>query len=328
MDKTLFRKDFCCVGKESCFFVLRRFFSEKLYFAVKSSAEMNGGIDSLEEIRLRSQREIYITVGANGKKKNISVGISLSADELSDIFNEMCRGSLYAYSESIAKGYISLPNGIRVGVCGHASVEGGRIIGVYDVSALNIRIPGADISVNRSLLSLVRKNVSLGVGTLIFSPPSQGKTTCLRSLSYELASGAAPLRVSVVDTRGELSLTPNNQRLNLDMLTGYPKAEGIRIATLFMNPEVIACDEIGGEEEALSIVDAQNCGVPLIATAHGDSISSLMRKSGILALHKACVFGSYASIRIGAGGGFDIVTYSWEEAERAALDNRLAHSSA
>ena len=163
---------------------------------------------------------------------------------------------------------------------------------------------------------------------MIFSPPSQGKTTCLRSLIYALASGEHPLRVAVVDTRGELSFLPSNKGLSVDVLTGYPKSEGIRIATLFMNPEVIICDEIGGEDEALSIVDAQNCGVPLIATAHGDSLNSLMRKKGILALHEACVFGTYVSIRIGSVGAFDIVAYGREEAEALEFNNRLAHNSA
>jgi stage III sporulation protein AA len=94
-----------------------------------------------------------------------------------------------------------------------------------------------------------------------------------------------------------------------------------------MNPEVIICDEIGGGEEALAIVDAQNCGVPLIASVHGASLSSVMLKEGIAALHKACVFGSYISLRIGAGGGFCYSAYSREEADRAIENNRLSYNN-
>lgn len=310
------------------FETVRRLFTEELYSEIKAFAEKNGGLSSVEEIRLRRDRDIYLTLGFYGGKHNLSVGICIGADELSKIFNEACGGSLYAYSESIAKGYITLPEGIRIGVCGHAAVENGRIIGVYDISAMNIRLPRYDVRVDRALESLVRRNVRLGMGTLIFSPPSQGKTTCLRSLAYSLSSGDSPLRVAVVDTRGELSSFPRNERMSVDMLIGYPKAEGIHIATFFMNPEVIICDEIGGEDEARSIVDAQNCGVPLIATAHGDSLSSLMRKRGMLALHEACVFGTYVSIRIGNAGAFDTVAYGREEAFEFDSDNRLAHNSA
>ncbi|MBO7303098.1 MAG: Flp pilus assembly complex ATPase component TadA [Clostridia bacterium] len=316
------------ICERTSFELVRRLFSEELYSKIKVFAERNGGVSSVEEIRLRRNRDVYLTLGAYGGKRNLSLGTRISADELSKIFNEACGGSLYAYSETIAKGYITLPEGIRIGVCGHAAVENGRIIGVYDISALNIRLPRYDIRADRKIETLVRRNIRVGKGTLIFSPPSGGKTTCLRSLAYALSSGDAPLRVAVVDTRGELSFFPNDSKMSVDVLTGYPKAEGIRIATLFMNPEVIICDEIGGEDEARSIVDAENCGVPLIATAHGDSISSLMRKRGILALHEAYAFGTYISIRIGNGGAFDTVAYGREEAFLLDADNRLAHNSA
>ena len=246
--------------------------------------------NSMEIIRM------YFTIGSAGRKRNFASDLILSADELLKIFERMCDGSLYAYSESIIKGYISLPSGVRVGVCGHAAVERDKIFGVYDISALNVRIPRADILADCNLLELVRKKLRLGQGVLIFSPPAQGKTTCLRSLAYALASGDEPMRVSVIDTRGELSFAPKpylnatraNDKLSLDLFIGYPKVEGIRISTLFMNPEVIICDEIGGEEEARAIADAQNCGVPLIASAHGGSLSSIMLKNGISTLHKAC----------------------------------------
>ena len=185
------------------------------------------------------------------------------------------------------------------------------------------------------MLELVRKKLRLGQGVLIFSPPAQGKTTCLRSLAYALASGDEPMRVSVIDTRGELSFAPKpyfnatrgNDKLSLDLFIGYPKAEGIRISTLFMNPEVIICDEIGGEEEARAIADAQNCGVPLIASAHGGSLSSIMLKNGISTLHKACAFGVYVSLRIGAGGTFGYSVYSREEADKAIEDNRYNYNN-
>ena len=135
------------------------------------------------------------------------------------------------------------------------------------------------------------------------------------------------MRVCVVDTRCELSFMPKNQNLSLDTLVGYPKAEGIRIATLFINPEVIICDEIGTDDEAIAIANAQNCGVPLIATAHGSTLSSVMRKNGIIALHKACVFGSYILLRIARNGMFSYTSYTWEEAEKAFEDNRRSDDS-
>jgi stage III sporulation protein AA len=308
---------------------LRRFFSDGLYLEIKRIFGSCGVGERVEEIRLRCGRCAYLTIGAGalGKKRNVSTDIFLSSDELSCIFEKMCDGSLYAYSESIIKGYISLPSGMRVGVCGKAAVEKEKIFGVYDISALNIRIPCVSISTDAPFLDIVRKNLRIGQGILIFSPPAQGKTTCLRSLAYELASGDDPMRVSVVDTRGELSFMPDNPKLSLDMLIGYPKAEGIRISTLFMNPEVIICDEIGTDEEARAIADAQNCGVPLIASVHGATLESVMLKRGITTLHNACAFGVYVSLRIGMGGRLTYGLYSREEADKALENNRLAHNN-
>lgn len=323
-------KLFGCETRERTFLCLReiedvllRFFSDELFSDIKRYARACACGEALEEIRLRKDRCVFLTVGGGkGKKRNFAIPTVTAEDELSKIFNRMCDGSLYAYSESIIKGYVSLPLGIRVGVCGHASVEENRIIGVYDISALNVRIPRVDIRVDRGILQKVARFAQKGLGTLIFSPPAQGKTTCLRSLAYELSKGENAMRVSVIDTREELMLMPTCDRLSLDIFSGYPKAEGIRMATLFMNPEIIICDEIGTEEEARAIAGAQNCGVPLVATAHGASLSSLLRKRGIVELHRARVFGAYVMLRIGSEGGFDYSLYTWEEAEKCFADNR------
>lgn len=303
--------------------VLLGFFSDELLFDIKKYTKACACGEVLEEIRLRKDRCVFLTVGGGrGKKRNFAIPTVISEDELLKIFNRMCDGSLYAYSESIIKGYVSLPLGIRVGVCGHASVEENKIIGVYDISALNIRIPRNDICIDKGILQKVVRFAQEGLGTLIFSPPAQGKTTCLRAIAYELSKGESAMRVSVIDTREELMLVPLCDRLSLDVFSGYPKAEGIRMATLFMNPEIIICDEIGTEEEARAIAGAQNCGVPLVATAHGASLSSLLRKRGMIELHRARAFGAYIMLRIGSGGGFDYSVYTWEEAEKCFADNR------
>ena len=302
---------------------LREYFPSGMYFSLLRSAESLKSYEQIEELRLRAGCFVCFTVGGRGKRKNFTTSVLISEDELYEVFNSMCRGSLYAYSESITRGYVSLPSGIRVGVCGRASVEDGRIIGVYDICALNIRIPQSDASLAEEILVGIRANARLGLGTLIFSPPAQGKTTCLRSLCRFLPFGEEAMRVALVDTRDELSALCVGERLSLDRLVGYPKAEGIRIATLFMNPEVIICDEIGGESEAAAILDSQNCGVPLIATAHAPSLSALVRRRGIALLHNARVFGSYLSLRIGENGGFSCFAYSWEEADRLACGDRL-----
>lgn len=255
----------------------------------------------VEEIRLRSGRRVFLTVGGRGERKNISLCVLTREDELSEILDGMCGGSLYAYSESIIKGYITLDGGIRVGVCGHATVEGDVILGVRNISALNIRIPRSIEEPNARVRQTIYDYARKGEGTLIYSPPAQGKTTLLRSLTYSLSK---TMRVALIDTRQEFSECFENEELSLDVLSGYPKAEGIRIATAFMSPELIICDEIGAEE-AEAIAESQNCGVPLLASTHGSACEDILRRSGMRMLHDCGAFGLYLGIRICYKKGFE-----------------------
>ena len=275
----------------------------------------------IEEIRLRSGRRVYLTVGTHEGKRNILLDSFLDPATLGSILKQMCGGSLYTYSESIIKGFISLGDGVRVGVCGRAATEGGKILGVYDVSSLNIRLPCADIPLEERVVLRIKQTLRRGEGVLVYSPPAQGKTTVLRYLCRVFSSGAAPLRTVLVDTREELAISSPTKELSVDVLTGYPKAQAIAIATAFMNPEVIICDEIGTEDDVCAICEAQNSGVPLIASAHGESAMTILRRPSLLALHKVRAFGLYLGVRI-SRSGFDCTLHSGEEVEEILESGR------
>lgn len=257
----------------------------------------------IEEIRMRADRRCSLVVSG----RNIMLDTVLDRAELSAVLEGMCQGSLYAFSDTINQGYVSLPDGVRVGVCGRAGCDGDRIIGIYDVSSLSVRIPhrsrphGEEIC--RLLYSFERT-----CGVLVYSPPGIGKTTLLRSVAVMLSSGAwsdnaSPLRTVVIDTRGELAFASEGRDLCLDVLSGYPRRQGIEIATRCLNAEVIICDEIGDYEEAMSLVASHNCGVPLIASAHAGNVEQLLSRTGLRLLHEAKIFGAYVGItRDGCGG--------------------------
>ncbi len=259
---------------------------------------------SVEEIRMRAGRRCSLVVSG----KNIMLDTVLDVRELGDILEGMCQGSLYAFSDTINQGYISLPGGVRVGVCGRAGCEGDRIIGIYEVSSLSVRIPHKSRPCGYEICKLLDsfKRVE---GVLIYSPPGIGKTTLLRSVASMLASGEwesgrSPLRTVVIDTRGELAFASEGEDLCLDVLSGYPRRKGIEIATRCLNAEVIICDEIGDYEEAMSLVASHNCGVPLIASAHAGSVEQLLMRTGLRLLHEARIFGAYAGIERDGKGGF------------------------
>lgn len=245
----------------------------------------------VEEIRVRLGRRASVVLSG----KNVMLSYKAGQSDISEIMTRMCKGSLYAYSDTINQGYISLPEGIRVGVGGRATCEDGKIIGVYDVGILCIRIPHRQKRVGDEVCELL-KDFNSSKGVLIYSPPGVGKTTLLRGCVSILAGGDDPLRTLVVDTRGELGFSLDGEELCLDVLSGYPRRLGIEIATRSMNAQLIVCDEIGDYEEALALVSSHNCGVPLIASAHAGSLSELLSRTGIRLLHEAGIFGAYVGI--------------------------------
>ena len=63
-----------------------------------------------------------------------------------------------------------------------------------------------------------------------------------------------------------------------------------------MNAQIIFCDEIGDEQDASAIIDAQGAGVPIIATCHGSSLKDILSHTGISNLHKSRIFEYYVGI--------------------------------
>ncbi len=252
--------------------------------------------ETLSEIRLRAGGVSALTIASH----NLPLTTRVSEEDTEQAMRLFCRDSVYAYSETLCEGYLRLAGGYRVGVAGIAVRRGRTVVGVRSVRALCIRMPHRIDGAGKCAVALFRE-MNCARGILVYAPPGVGKTTLLRDFAFTLAGGKNALRVAVVDTRGELCGIGECGGM-IDVLEDYPKALGIEIATRTLSPQAVVCDEIGDYDEADSILAVQSSGVPLVASAHGDSLEGVLSRPAIGLLDRAGIFGAYVGITRGRDG--------------------------
>ncbi len=245
----------------------------------------------LEEIRLRVNGPLQVACGAGrqfvsdqGRFCGREEAHIVTPGELRETMEYLSSYSRYAFEEKIRQGFLTVQGGHRVGLCGGVVLDGGRVKTISPIAFLNIRIARQAIGCGReTVLRLWEKGELLD--TLIVSPPGLGKTTLLRDLVRLLSDGegAAACTVGVVDERSELAAcyrgVPQNDLGGCtDVLDGCPKAEGMLMLVRSMSPQVIAVDEIGGEEDCRAVEYVMNCGCRIFATAHGIGLKELSRR--------------------------------------------------
>lgn len=251
-------------------------------------------ITDITEIRLRESGAVSVTC-ANGnivfdEKGNITSvekGIHLTAKEISECVEALCKHSKYSFEEYIKNGFIPLDSGARAGVCGKALTSKGSITTFSEITSVNIRLNSFFPELAKDS-ALLMKNSPCGIA--IYSPPGMGKTTYLKSLIYLLSTGkyTPPYRVGVVDERFELGEATLKKGL-CDIISGTPKRFGIELLTRTMSPEIIVCDEILPSDES-SILSGCNAGVSFICSFHGRSIEEISKRGYVMNILNSGIF--------------------------------------
>lgn len=214
------------------------------------------GREELQELRLRLNAPPELVNAA----KVICLNRAVTREDLNYCINAACRYSPWSAATS-AQGYITAPGGHRIGICGEGVCKEGMVTGIRDVTSLCIRVARDFPGIGKVILDMKGSVLLLGA-------PGWGKTTLLRDMARQLSE---ELAVSVVDERRELFPDGFERGKRMDVLTGCPKPQGIDMVLRTMGPDWIALDEITAKEDCRALIQAANCGVRLLATAHAGS---------------------------------------------------------
>jgi stage III sporulation protein AA len=231
---------------------------------MRAAAEALSGA---EEIRLRAGRAPSVL--KNGEERLIAGLRKITSEDLDGVLERATGASVHTAQSSIRNGFVSVPGGVRLGLCGSAALRGGEIDGIRRLSSVSIRIPhelkGCADGIYEPLTDGGFKS------TLIISPPGCGKTTLLRELVRRLSD--AGHRVSLCDDRGEVAAVWDGEAQFdvgrcTDVMSDAPKGQTSVMLLRAMNPQILAMDEITAPADVQAAEEAVGCGVQLLATAH------------------------------------------------------------
>ena len=243
-------------------------------------------MDEAREVRLRPGQPV-VAILPEGIWRGSH---ALSPEEVTRAAQALTGYALAAHGADAANGYLPLPGGHRLGVCGVFGPGGLR-----EIVSLCVRVAHEIKGVGESVFPLIR-----GRHTLIVGPPGAGKTTLLRDLIRLYALSG--LQVGVADCRGEIAACRNGMpQLDVgpmtDAVSGMAQEKALPLLIRSMAPQVLAADEIGGEKDAQALLEAARCGVAVLTSAHGENAEDVKRRPSLNALFREGLFDAFVTLR-------------------------------
>ncbi|MFZ9752722.1 MAG: AAA family ATPase [Cyanobium sp.] len=194
---------------------------------------------------------------------------------------------------------------------------------LHRISAIRNRageVVGLTCRVGRAVfgtVAMVRDLLDSGLSLLLMGRPGVGKTTALREIARVLADELGK-RVVVIDTSNEIAGDGDIPHPAIGrarrMQVARPELQHQVMIEAVENhmPEVIVIDEIGTEREAQAARTIAERGVMLVATAHGNELTNLIKNPTLSDLV----------------GGIQSVTLGDEEARRRRTQKTVLERAA
>ncbi|MBE5927562.1 MAG: stage III sporulation protein AA [Lachnospiraceae bacterium] len=229
--------------------------------------------EHIEEIRIRANKPIVIKC----RDKHLLSDYIAKIDDVHSTIELAVEHSVYAHSDEIKNGYITIEGGHRIGVCGQVVCENGVIVAMKHISSINIRVAHQVKGCADKLMEEIYNKNGID-NTLIISSPGLGKTTLLRDIVRQLSDRG--IDIGLVDERGEVAaaymgIAQNDVGKCTDVLSFCKKSIGMTMLIRSMGPKVVVADEIGSKEDIDAIINATNSGCNVIATAHGSGVEDI-----------------------------------------------------
>ncbi|MDD6484341.1 MAG: ATPase, T2SS/T4P/T4SS family [Clostridiales bacterium] len=245
----------------------------------------------------------YFLQSAGVLTKSTKGAVRVTRAHIEEALELASKSSLYAKARDISEGFITVDGGHRIGICGSAVVNNGRVEFIKDVSSLCYRLT---CEVKGAADGIIDKIYSDGdiKNTIIISPPGAGKTTLLRDIARQLSKKS--VRVCIVDERSEIAaMNEGCSAFDLgdftDVLNGVKKSVGMLMAIRAMAPDVIITDELGAQEDISALEKLINSGVKIITSIHGYNLAQVKKRGDIKRGLKFFELAAELSKRNGAG---------------------------
>lgn len=255
---------------------------EYLSMKLKSIFEKYENDRTIHEIRIRAGQPLLVRTAKgeygldeDGNECSFDNAYRVTAKDIKEIMEFVSGYSPYAYEEELRNGYITIPGGNRIGICGKTVTDMNGIKTIRNISSINIRMAKAMVGCSDEYMPYIFDGQRL-CHTLILSPPCSGKTTFLRDVIRNLSDRYGK-NVGVVDERSEIA--GNYLGMRTDVLDACPKSHGMLMLIRSMAPDVIAVDELGKKEDVEALEYCMNCGCTMIATVHAGDLDELKKKT-------------------------------------------------